>query len=383
MLRIDERDDQNREETVHRQAALAQIVERTVAAHTLEDESDDDNFAALKADVWGQMTSGQIGMHLEQLREHSKVLKAPKPAAKRQTVQILYYHCDHLGTPRELTDEDGKLVWSAEYEAWGKIRHLKGRLGAGAAAGAGADSGLGKHAPVDQFWHTRTQAGRANHLPEWVADTTGNLQKWREAKLEEMLESGAAANDASIWGEPTDQSIRFQGQWHDVETGLHYNRFRYYDPDCGRFVSQDPIGLLGGYNLYQYSPNPITWIDPMGLAGARSTQTGSNLPGGSENGLSTTEGGGGITNPAVQRAYDRVPVDIREQFHGKCAEADAMSKSANKAGVKTDEELKKMNKNSSSAAFRNDKKGKPMIACRSCDWVQKDQGITDEHCKEK
>ena len=261
MLRIDERDDQNSEETVHRQAALAQIVERTVAAHTLEDESDDDNFAALKADVWGQMTSGQIGMHLEQLREHSKVLKAPKPAAKRQTAQILYYHCDHLGTPRELTDEDGKLVWSAEYEAWGKIRHLKGRLG------AGADPGLGKHAPVDQFWHTRTQAGRANHLPEWVADTTGNLQKWREAKCEEMPEPGAAANDASIWGEPTDQSIRFQGQWHDVETGLHYNRFRYYDPDVGRFIHQDPIGLMGGPNLYQYAFNPIFWIDPFGLAG--------------------------------------------------------------------------------------------------------------------
>jgi hypothetical protein len=121
----------------------------------------------------------------------------------------------------------------------------------------------------------------------------------------------------------------------------------------------------------------------MGLAGARSTQTGPNLPGGSENGLSTGEGGAGITNPAVQRAYDKVPTDIREPFHGQCAEADAMSKSANKAGVESDEDLKKMNKNSKSAAFRNDKKGKPMIACRSCAWVQKDQGIIDEHCNKK
>jgi len=49
---------------------------------------------------------------------------------------------------------------------------------------------------------------------------------------------------------------------------LHYNRFRYYDPDCGKFISQDPIGLWGGANLYQYAPNPITWVDPWGLEAA-------------------------------------------------------------------------------------------------------------------
>jgi RHS repeat-associated protein len=61
------------------------------------------------------------------------------------------------------------------------------------------------------------------------------------------------------------QNLRFQGQYFDEETGLHYNRFRYYDPDVGRFVSQDPIGLDGGINTYQYTPNPLTWIDPDGL----------------------------------------------------------------------------------------------------------------------
>ncbi|TPQ30102.1 type IV secretion protein Rhs, partial [Burkholderia ubonensis] len=59
----------------------------------------------------------------------------------------------------------------------------------------------------------------------------------------------------------------FQGQWGDDETGLHYNRYRYYDPHSGRFVSKDPIGLQGGPNIYQYVPNPITWADPLGLAG--------------------------------------------------------------------------------------------------------------------
>ncbi|MBR8080999.1 RHS repeat-associated core domain-containing protein [Burkholderia cenocepacia] len=60
--------------------------------------------------------------------------------------------------------------------------------------------------------------------------------------------------------------IRFQGQQEDAETGLRYNRYRYYDPTSGRFVSKDPIGLLGGVNSYQYATNPIAWIDPLGLA---------------------------------------------------------------------------------------------------------------------
>lgn len=59
--------------------------------------------------------------------------------------------------------------------------------------------------------------------------------------------------------------IRFQGQYHDHETGLHYNRHRYYDPSTGRFISKDPIGLTGGINEYQYAPNPVQWIDPLGL----------------------------------------------------------------------------------------------------------------------
>jgi len=63
------------------------------------------------------------------------------------------------------------------------------------------------------------------------------------------------------------QPLRFQGQYYDTETGLHYNRFRYYDPDVGRFTTKDPIGLFGGDNLYMYAPNPTFWIDQLGLAG--------------------------------------------------------------------------------------------------------------------
>ena len=65
--------------------------------------------------------------------------------------------------------------------------------------------------------------------------------------------------------EQVENNLRFQGQYFDEETGLHYNRFRYYDPESGRFTQQDPIGLLGGINNYQYVPNPVTWVDPFGL----------------------------------------------------------------------------------------------------------------------
>ncbi len=47
--------------------------------------------------------------------------------------------------------------------------------------------------------------------------------------------------------------------------GLHYNFYRYYDPNCGRFITQDPIKLQGGNNFYQFAPNTQGWVDPLGL----------------------------------------------------------------------------------------------------------------------
>uniref|UniRef100_UPI001ADF075E RHS repeat-associated core domain-containing protein n=1 Tax=Paracidovorax oryzae TaxID=862720 RepID=UPI001ADF075E len=72
------------------------------------------------------------------------------------------------------------------------------------------------------------------------------------------------------------QPIRFQGQQLDAETGLHYNRFRYYDPLLGQYVTQDPIGLLGGLNKFTYPGNPISWIDPLGLSGILTIQSSGN-----------------------------------------------------------------------------------------------------------
>ncbi|GGC23017.1 PAAR-like domain-containing protein [Pseudoduganella buxea] len=68
-----------------------------------------------------------------------------------------------------------------------------------------------------------------------------------------------------IAGSQVNQPLRFQGQYEDEETGLFYNRYRYYDPHCGRYLTQDPIGLAGGRNFYQYVASPTTHIDPLGL----------------------------------------------------------------------------------------------------------------------
>jgi RHS repeat-associated protein len=77
-------------------------------------------------------------------------------------------------------------------------------------------------------------------------------------------------SSASVWG-ATDADVamplRFPGQYHDVETGLFYNLNRYYNPDTGRYVSTDPLGLAPSPNPHSYVPNPTTQIDPLGLHG--------------------------------------------------------------------------------------------------------------------
>ena len=63
----------------------------------------------------------------------------------------------------------------------------------------------------------------------------------------------------------THQPFRLQNQYFDQETGLHYNFLRYYEPALGRFITQDPIGLMGGMNVYQFAENIQIWVDPLGL----------------------------------------------------------------------------------------------------------------------
>ncbi|KOP32161.1 Rhs family protein [Xenorhabdus sp. GDc328] len=64
-----------------------------------------------------------------------------------------------------------------------------------------------------------------------------------------------------------DPGLKFAGQWLDEESGLVYNRFRYYSPVASCYLTPDPIGLMGGLNPYSYVDNPVNFVDPLGLAG--------------------------------------------------------------------------------------------------------------------
>ena len=96
-------------------------------------------------------------------------------------------------------------------------------------------------------------------IPREMTDKDGNLlwfgnyTGWGRLKEETRVTDNAY------------QPFRLQNQYCDRETGLHYNFFRYYEPDAGPFVNQDPIGLLGGSNLYRFAPNAQGWTDLSGF----------------------------------------------------------------------------------------------------------------------
>ena len=96
-------------------------------------------------------------------------------------------------------------------------------------------------------------------IPREMTDIHGNLlwygeyTAWGRLKKDERVYRNAH------------QPFRLQNQYFDEETGLHYNLMRYYEPEAGRFVNQDPIGLLGGEHLYQFADNALVWFDPLGL----------------------------------------------------------------------------------------------------------------------
>lgn len=79
-----------------------------------------------------------------------------------------------------------------------------------------------------------------------------------------------------------DCPFRYQGQYEDEETGLYYNRFRYYDSSTGAYLSHDPIGLAGNNpTLYAYVHDTNLWIDVLGLAianGGNAPKHGGVLP---------------------------------------------------------------------------------------------------------
>jgi len=102
----------------------------------------------------------------------------------------------------------------------------------------------------------------------YVNDQIGTPERLLEGNGEVACELHRTA-----WGQTEVQPgarattpIRFQGQYEDAETGLAYNRWRYYDADSGRFVTTDPLRLASGDHPFRYAYNPCGWLDPLGLA---------------------------------------------------------------------------------------------------------------------
>ena len=137
--------------------------------------------------------------------------QSTRAAGQPKLCEVYYFHTDPVGLPEELTNAQGQRIWQASYKTWGNTVR----------------------------------------------------EEWAYANIDG---SPIFTQDQGQMPDPQarEQNLRFQGQYLDRDTGLHYNTFRYYDPDIGRFISPDPIGLNGGINLSSYAPNPVSWIDPWG-----------------------------------------------------------------------------------------------------------------------
>jgi RHS repeat-associated protein len=121
-------------------------------------------------------------------------------------------------------------------------------------ASASASTSASASASFSLYWYQNDPNG----CPVRLLSSTGEVQwaasytAWAEVDL---LHTAAV-----------DNPIRLQGQYADPETGLSYNRHRYFCPHAGQFISQDPVGLQAGENLYQYAASTFGWIDPYGLS---------------------------------------------------------------------------------------------------------------------
>lgn len=117
-----------------------------------------------------------------------------------------------------------------------------------------------ERAKVDQEWVDERFYAIVTDLigtPTELVDEQGDLA-WRQEST--LWGQAVGALTARAW-----TPLRFPGQYLDLETGLHYNYLRYYDPVTARYTSPDPIGLFGGPSPHAYVHNPTGWTDALGL----------------------------------------------------------------------------------------------------------------------
>ena len=211
-------------------------------------------------------------------------------------VQNYFYDLHDQLVKAEIFKKDGtKETWSYTYDALGR-RIGKGRLKTSQEVSGGLENQIsfvwdgshllqevhpdGKYTyiytdpdsyePLAQVRDWTTEDGESRQqihyfhcdqigIPREMTDKDGNLLWFGNYTGWGRLKEETRVTDTAY------QPFRLQNQYADRETGLHYNFFRYYEPECGRFINQDPIGLEGGDNLYWFAPNAKKWVDPLGL----------------------------------------------------------------------------------------------------------------------
>ncbi|CAI0893302.1 Cell wall-associated polypeptide CWBP200 [Serratia entomophila] len=223
-------------------------------------------------DAWGNLVSRRNGIYEQHYRYDADNRLIQARGRGPQGEFDAQYHYDALGRrSRKVVQHKGKAAQTTRF-LWQGYRLLQEQRADGSRRSWSYDPAspwsplaaleqAGDSRSAEIYWyHTDL-----NSAPLEVTDAAGNLcwsgQYDTFGKLQGQTVAGAARRNGAQY----DQPLRYAGQYQDDESGLHYNLFRYYEPEVGRFTTQDPIGLRGGLNLYQYAPNPLMWVDPLGL----------------------------------------------------------------------------------------------------------------------
>ncbi|MEV0323626.1 RHS repeat-associated core domain-containing protein [Streptomyces sp. NPDC050658] len=233
---------------------------------------------------------------------------------------IWRYQWDAEDRLTEVTTPDG-TVWRYRYDPFGR-RIAKQRLGAdpdtvveetrfawdGDTLAEQTTTAPGLPSPITLTWDHRGLHPIAQTERRIDALTAEEVDSRFFAIVTDLVgtpvemvdEQGAIAwrTRSTVWGSITWNSdataytpLRFPGQYHDPETGLHYNRHRHYDPDTGHYVSPDPLGLTPAPNHRAYVHNPHTWADPLGLEGDCGTDIALGLESTDDNPMALAEFG--------------------------------------------------------------------------------------------
>ncbi|EME60116.1 RHS repeat-associated core domain-containing protein [Amycolatopsis decaplanina] len=243
------------------------------------------------------------------------------------------YHYDALGRriAKQHLDAQGRILEQIDFTWDGS--NLAEEIRGGTAVVWDLEPGTER--PVTQI--ERTQGHEARFLAV-VTDLVGSPS-------ELLDESGNVAwhLHTSLWGKvlsPPGQAytpLRFPGQYHDPETGLHYNFKRYYDPDTGRYLSHDPLGLEPASDSLAYVGNPTDMIDPLGLAPTKPKKGTCSKGAGRTGGGKTKSSGNRVTKPKPApgpKKPRRPPQSYLDGTHG------AKTREQNRLTAKYDNDLK-------------------------------------------